>query len=105
MGGEFLMSSLFSVLVGGVKGLDGNRRLVEGSFGKRDFRSEMVSELLDLDITHLHIDWVENLKHRNDKKINKSEVTCWNLDFTWVSGEAWMRLRMKIWPQTDIRIH
>jgi hypothetical protein len=56
----------------------------------------------DIDITSPHIDWVGSLKNPNNKKINRAEAKCWNLDFTGGSGAPWQTSRMKISVGTDI---
>ena len=43
-------------------------------------RRKRFGEVNDIDITHLHIDWVGDSKDLNIKKINESESSCWNLD-------------------------
>ena len=53
----------------------------------------------------LPTDWVGSLKNPNNKKIKKPEVMCWSLDFTWASGELWVRLMMNISLGTDIKPH
>ncbi len=60
-------------------------------------------ELQDIDLMAPPIDWVGSLRNPNDKKSKRVEVTCWNLDFTWASGESWVRLRMRVSLGTDIK--
>ena len=52
-----------------------------GGFGGGESRLERFGEVNDIDITHLPIDWVGDLKNLSIKKINRSESSCWNLDF------------------------
>jgi hypothetical protein len=52
-----------------------------GGFGGGESRRKRFGEVNDIDITHLHIDWVGDPKNLNIKKINESESSCWNLDF------------------------
>ncbi len=87
--------------VGEVWEVDWDIARVGGDFGGRDSRSERFSDLNDIDITLLNIDWVGSLRNPNDKKINNPEVTCRSLDITGASGEAWVPIRMKISGDID----
>jgi hypothetical protein len=90
--------------VGEVWGVDWDIGRVVGDFGGRDSRSERFGDLNDIDIRLLNIDWIGSLGDPNDKKINHPEVTCWSLDFTGASGEAWVPIRMKISGDIDIAL-
>ena len=67
MGGDFKVGEVWEV--------DWDVARVVGDFGGRDSRSKRFSELNDIDITLLNIDWVGSLGDPNDKKINHPEVT------------------------------
>ena len=57
-------------------------------------RRERFGEVHDIDITHLPIDWVGDLKNLNLKKINKSKSSCWSLDLMGLGRESegdWVR--------------
>jgi hypothetical protein len=97
MGGYFGVGEVWEV------GWDITR--VVGDFGGRDSRSKRFSDLNDIDITLLNIDWVGSLGDPNSKKINNPEVRCWSLDFTRASGEAWVLIRMKISGDIDIALY
>ncbi len=84
--GWWAMGGCFGV--GEVWEVDWDIARVGGDFGGRDSRSERFSDLNDIDITLLNIDWIGILGDPNHKKINPPEVTCWSLDFTGASGEA-----------------
>ncbi len=76
-----------------------------GDFGGRDSRSERFGDLNDIDIMLLNIDWIGSLGDPNDKTINHPEVTCWSLDFTGVSREAWVPNRVQISGDIDIALY
>jgi hypothetical protein len=97
MGGDFGVGEVWEV------GWDVAR--VVGDFGGRDSRSERFSDLDDIDITLLNIDWIGRLGDPNYKKINHPEVTCWSLDFTGVSREAWVPNRVQISGDIDIALY
>ncbi len=60
---------------GGLGGGLGCARVV-GDFGGRNSRSKSFSDVNDIDITLLNIDWAGSLGEPNHKKINHPEVTC-----------------------------
>jgi hypothetical protein len=91
--------------VGEVWEVGWNVARVVGDFGGRDSRSKRFSDFNDIDITLLNIDWVGSPGDPNDNKINHPEVTCWSLDFTGVSGEVWVPIRMKISGDIDIALY
>ena len=91
--------------VGEVWGVDWDIGRFVGDFGGYDSRSERFGDLNDIDITLLNIDWIGSLGDPNDKKINHPEVTCWSLDFTGASGEAWVPIRMRISGDIDIALY
>ena len=65
-----------------------------GGFGGGESRRKRFGEGNDIDISHLHIDWVGDSKDLNIKKINESESSCWNLDlmgFGRQSAGDWVR--------------
>jgi hypothetical protein len=96
MGGDFGVGEVWEV------GWDITR--VVGDFGGRDSRSKRFSDLNDIDITLLNIDWFGSLGDPNGKKINHPEATCWSLDFTGAPGETWVPIRMRISPDIDIAV-
>jgi len=51
-------------------------------------RLKKFRDLNDIDIALPHIDWVGNLRNRNNKKIKQSELMCWSLDFTGVERHS-----------------
>jgi hypothetical protein len=61
----------------------------EGDLGVCRSRPKRFRNLNDIDITSAPVDWAGSLKNPNNKKINKTEVKRWSLDFTGASGSSW----------------